>query len=93
MAKIFSAGSEAVRAIDKNILVAIHFTNPERSGNYANFAKRLNTYNVDYDVFASSYYPVWHGSTDNLTSVLKNVADTYGKLVHGGRDIMGIYTG
>ena len=81
MAKIFSAGSEAVRAIDKNILVAIHFTNPERSGNYANFAKRLNTYNVDYDVFASSYYPVWHGSTDNLTSVLKNVADTYGKLV------------
>jgi len=45
------------------------------------FAKRLNTYNVDYDVFASSYYPVWHGSTDNLTSVLKNVADTYGKLV------------
>ena len=81
MAKIFNAGSEAVRDIDKNILVAIHFTNPERSGNYANFAKKLNTYNVDYDVFASSYYPVWHGTLDNLTSVLKNVADTYGKLV------------
>ena len=81
MAKIFSAGSKAVRDINKNILVAIHFTNPERSGNYARFAGYLNTYKVDYDVFASSYYPVWHGSTDNLTSVLKNVADTYGKLV------------
>ena len=80
MAKIFSAGSKAVRDINKNILVAIHFTNPE-SGNYARFAGYLNTYKVDYDVFASSYYPVWHGSTDNLTSVLKNVADTYGKLV------------
>ncbi len=81
MAKIFSAGSEAVRAIDKNILVAIHFANPEKYGTYANYAKNLNTYNVDYDVFASSYYPVWHGTPENLTSVLKNVADTYGKLV------------
>ena len=80
MAKIFSAGSKAVRDINKNILVAIHFTNPERSGNYARFAGYLDTYKVDYDVFASSYYPVWHGSTDNLTSVLKNVADL--SLIH-----------
>ena len=81
MAKIFNAGSSAVRAINPDILVAIHFTNPETSGNYATFAKNLDTYNVDYDVFASSYYPIWHGSITNLTSVLKNVADTYGKLV------------
>ncbi len=84
-AKIFSAGSKATRAIaaqyGKEILVAIHFTNPERSGNYANFAKKLNDNNVDYDVFASSYYPYWHGTLENLTSVLKQVADTYGKKV------------
>ena len=81
MAKLFSAGSAAVRAVDPGILVAIHFTNPERAGNYANFAKQLNTYGVDYDVFASSYYPYWHGTTENLTSVMKSVADTYGKKV------------
>ena len=81
MAKIFSAGSAAVRAVDEDILVAIHFTNPERSGNYANFAKQLDTYKVNYDVFASSYYPYWHGTLTNLTSVLKQVADTYGKQV------------
>ena len=34
---------------------------------------------MDYDVFASSYYPFWHGTTENLTSVLKNVASTYKK--------------
>ena len=82
---IFDAGCDAVHAVasayNKEILAAIHFTNPERSGNYANFAKRLNTYDVSYDVFASSYYPYWHGTIDNLTSVLKNVADTYGKKV------------
>jgi len=80
-AKIYNAGSKAVREFDKNCLVAIHFTNPERSGNYANLAKNLNDQKVDYDVFASSYYPFWHGTTDNLTSVLANVAKTYGKKV------------
>ena len=80
-AKIYNAGSKAVREFDKDCLVAIHFTNPERSGNYASLAKSLNDQKVDYDVFASSYYPFWHGTTDNLTSVLANVAKTYGKKV------------
>ena len=83
--KLYSAGASAVRAVEdstgKDILVAVHFTNPERSGNYENFAAKLYTYNVDYDVFASSYYPYWHGTLENLTSVLKHVADTYGKKV------------
>lgn len=82
---IFDAGCDAVHDVateyNTEILAAIHFTNPERSGNYATFAKRLDTYNVSYDVFASSYYPYWHGTIDNLTSVLKNVADTYNKKV------------
>ena len=81
MAKIFNAGSSAVRAVDKNILVALHFTNPEKTGRYASIAKSLDDNNVDYDVFASSYYPVWHSTTANLTSVLKTVADKYNKLV------------
>lgn len=79
--KLFNAGSKAVREIDEDILVAVHFTNPERSGNYANIAKQLDKYDVDYDVFASSYYMFWHGTTSNLTSVLKNIADTYHKKV------------
>ena len=79
--KLFNAGSKAVREIDEDILVAVHFTNPERSGNYANIARQLNNYEVDYDVFASSYYMFWHGTTSNLTSVLKNIADTYHKKV------------
>ena len=36
---------------------------------------------MEYDVFASSYYPFFHGTTANLTNVLKNIADTYGKKV------------
>ncbi|NLF05439.1 MAG: hypothetical protein GX593_10635, partial [Actinomycetales bacterium] len=81
MAQIFSAGSAAVREVFPEALVALHFTNPETAGRYAGYAWELNERDVDYDVFASSYYPFWHGSTANLTAVLKDVADTYGKQV------------
>ena len=81
MSELFNAGSRAVREVDPDILVALHFTNPEASGRYANYAQMLQANNVDYDVFASSYYPFWHGTLSNLTAVLKQVADTYGKKV------------
>ncbi|MDT0180124.1 glycosyl hydrolase 53 family protein [Microbacterium sp. ARD31] len=81
MAQIFSAGAAAVRDVLPDALVAVHFTNPESSGRYAGYAQNLASRGVDYDVFASSYYPFWHGSLDNLTTVLSDVADTHGKQV------------
>lgn len=81
MAKVFSAGAAAVRTASPDTLVALHFTNPERAGLYADVAAQLDSRGVDYDVFASSYYPFWHGTAENLTAVLKNIADTYGKKV------------
>lgn len=84
MMAIFDAGCDGVHAIEaeyeKDILVAVHFTNPEK-GNYGTFAKNLDNYNIDYDVFASSYYPYWHGTLDNLKAQLSNVYNTYGKRV------------
>lgn len=81
MAMLFNAGSTAVREFDQDVLVALHFTNPEQTGKYEGISKNLADNNVDYDVFASSYYPYWHGSLSNLTSVLNHVAETYGKKV------------
>ena len=78
---LMNAGSKAVREVMPEALVAVHFANPERVGAYADYAWRLNYYEVDYDVFASSYYPYWHGTLDNLSSVLSEVADKYGKKV------------
>ncbi|MCR5106148.1 MAG: glycosyl hydrolase 53 family protein, partial [Eubacterium sp.] len=77
--KIFKSGSKAVRDIDENILIALHFTNPEKG--YSSTAKALSDNAIDYDVFASSYYPYWHGSLTNLKSELDNIAKTYDKKV------------
>jgi arabinogalactan endo-1,4-beta-galactosidase len=81
LSELFQAGSKAIRDTDPSILVALHFTNPETVGRYASYAQQLADHQVNYDVFASSYYPFWHGSLSNLTAVLKQVADTYGKKV------------
>ena len=91
MAKIFNAGSAAVRSFEDSVygtgvengsevMVALHFTEPH-SGNQGQIAANLNANGVDYDVFATSYYPFWHGTLDNLNTVLSDIASTYGKKV------------
>ncbi len=78
---LMAAGSRAVRETCPDALVALHFTNPERPGAYADMAKQLDEFGMDYDVFASSYYPYWHGTLENLSEVLNQVAETYDKKV------------
>lgn len=78
--KLFTAGCNAVRDFDPAILRVLHFADPS-TGYYDWYAKVLNECSVDYDVFATSYYPYWHGTADNMSSVLKKIADSYGKYV------------
>lgn len=78
---IMQAGAKATREVYPDALVALHFANPEKADSYATYAKKMDYYKVDYDVFASSYYPYWHGSLDNLAQVLSDIAVTYGKQV------------
>lgn len=79
--KLMSAGSRAVREVCPDALVALHFANPEKITNYRNYAYNLATQQVDYDVFATSYYPFWHGTLENLSSLMNEISDTYGKKV------------
>ena len=89
--KLFQAGCLAVREVEdktygenvvdgSNIMIALHFADPQK-GEYLAYAQNLNANKVDYDIFASSYYPFFHGSISNLTSTLKNIAQTYNKKV------------
>jgi arabinogalactan endo-1,4-beta-galactosidase len=78
---LFASGNKAVRDFDKSILIAHHFANPNKTDYYLWYAKVMNDCRLDYDIFATSYYPYWHGTLDNLTSVLKTIGDTYGKHV------------
>ena len=77
---LFASGDQAIRDFDRSVLIAHNFANPS-TGYYAWYAQVMDECNLDYDVFATSYYPYWHGTTENLTTVLKEIADTYNKYV------------
>ena len=77
---LMNAGARAVRETFPEALVAVHFANPENSEAMLDYAYRMS-FDVDYDVFAASYYPFWHGTRENLAEVLNTVAETYGKKV------------
>lgn len=84
MCTLFAAGSQGVQNIEAanntQIMIAIHFTNPE-SGNFSSFAQNLESNGVVYDVFATSYYPYWHGTLANLKSELSKISKNYDKYV------------
>ena len=79
--ELMNAGSKAIRETYPKALVVLHFANPEKVSNYRDYAYKLNYYDVDYDVFASSYYPYWHGTLENLSTLLSEIAETYDKKV------------
>lgn len=81
---LMTQGSKAIREIaaerGKEILIAVHFTNPE-SGKFSYYAQTLQDAGLDYDVFATSYYSFWHGSLENLTNELAMISETFDKKV------------
>jgi arabinogalactan endo-1,4-beta-galactosidase len=71
-----SAGA-AVRRISPYARVVVHYTNPEVVDAHINRAKALAENGVDYDIFATSYYPEWHGTLANLKTELTKVKNAY----------------
>ncbi len=76
--KMFNAGAQAVREVAPEAKVVLHFTNPNR-GILPEKADSLNANGVDYDVFATSYYPEYHGTIENMVNQLTYIQETYGK--------------
>lgn len=83
--KLLTAGSKAVResaeSYNKDIQVAVHYTNITDNDQVDTMAANLKEYDVDYDVFGLSYYPFWDGTNENMQNVAKNIMDKYGKKV------------
>lgn len=82
--ELMNIGCKAIREVaaekEKDIKIAVHFTNIQDKG-FVDFAKIMNDYQVDYDVFAASYYPFWHGTLENVTKKLTEISETYDKEV------------
>ena len=75
--QLLTSASEAGRQVSadkkKDFQIAVHYTEIDNFDDTLNKAQTLQDYNVDYDIFGVSYYPYWHGTMDNMTSVLTEI--------------------
>lgn len=85
IAELMNQGSKAIRQLateyNKDIQVAVHYTNISDYNGIDGVLKKLEEHQVDYDIFGISYYIFWHGTFENLEAVMRNVVDNYGKKV------------
>lgn len=83
--QLMQAGCKAVRETAQetglDIQIAVHFTDVTDKKGILGIAQKLVDKEIDYDIFAVSYYPFWHGSIDNLAAILKQISEEYDKKV------------
>ncbi len=83
--ELLKSGSRAVREISeaygRDIQIAVHYTDITDADGIDWHASHLEEAGVDYDIFAMSYYPFWHGSLENMQEVAANIQEKYGKQV------------
>ena len=88
--RLFEAGSRAVinaernfrlaqgrEVFDREILIAVHKTDPENRGLFIHAAQALANAGVVYDVFGISYYNFWHGSLENLLDLMNIISRNF----------------
>ena len=80
---LLKSASKAVRDVASrsgtDIRVAVHFTDPQKRDEMLWHAAALADAGLDYDLFGVSYYPYWHGNTDDLTALLTQINQQFGK--------------
>lgn len=80
---LLNSASKAVRAVSDSkkldIQIAVHYTEIEDYDGTIRYAQNLQDAEVDYDIFGVSYYPYWHGTMENMTAILSDIHDTFGK--------------
>lgn len=78
---LLKAGSSAAKAVFPHLETVIHLTNVNNASSTIDFFKTIQSHGVDFDVAGVSYYPYWHGSKENLQTVLNSVANETGQKV------------
>ncbi len=83
VSSILNGGAKAIREIsaarNMDIRIAVHYANPEKSGDIIDKLNKLKSNEVDYDIVGLSYYPFWHGTLENLTELMKKIRADFGK--------------
>lgn len=79
IARFISAGIRAVREVSPESRVMLHL---DCGGNNARCREWFDAYvgrGEDFDIIGLSYYPFWHGTLDDLSNNMNDLAERYQK--------------
>ena len=81
LAGLLNAGHDATKACSRTTQVMVHTALAGSQDAARWFYDGITAAGVRWDITALSYYCMWHGSLDNLRTVLTDVRQRYGKPV------------
>lgn len=77
LARLLQAGSDAVRAADPRSRIVLHLDAGGAADLYRRWFDEITARSVDFDAVGLSYYPLWHGSLEDLRQNLHQVVERY----------------
>ncbi len=79
LARLLNAGIKGVRAVSKDMPVMIHLDNGGNNALYREWFDHFMEKGEDFQIIGLSYYPFWHGTLDDLSNNMNDIAVRYGK--------------
>ena len=75
IAELVGAGVKAAKEVFPEIKTLVHLTNVKSPKGVYQFLDAVK--DINYDVVGLSYYPFWHGSQENLLTVMNKIQTDY----------------
>ncbi|MBQ9457131.1 MAG: glycosyl hydrolase 53 family protein [Bacilli bacterium] len=75
LAELIGAGVAGAKEVFPEIKTLVHLTNVKSPKGVYQFLDAVNK--VNYDIVGLSYYPFWHGSQENLLTVMNKIEADY----------------
>ncbi len=79
LARFVSAGIRGVKAVNPDTKIMIHLDNGGNNELYRRWFDNYIKRGEDFDVIGLSYYPFWHGTLNDLSANMADIAKRYGK--------------
>ncbi|MBO4456747.1 MAG: glycosyl hydrolase 53 family protein [Butyrivibrio sp.] len=81
IALYINAGIRGVREVDKNVDIMLHLDNGCFNSMYIEWFDNFIKRGEDFQIIGMSYYSFWHGTLDELSFNMKDMASRYGKKI------------
>ena len=81
IAMYVNAGIRGVREVDKDIEIMIHLDEGSFNSMYIEWFDNFIKRGEDFQIIGLSYYPFWHGTLEELSFNMKDMAERYGKKI------------